>query len=116
MANQRLDGETRKLTVDDIKPGNVVRMTQSDGSFPPFSDTVILGVSRRPHEDFGQALAGHDDIKLARPFLYATLTETCCPSALVGIEEYQTTVDSLLGRFVLVTMSTGLAANFTQKP
>lgn len=116
MANQKLDGEMRKLKVEDIVPGAVVRMTQSDGSFPPFSDTVILGVSRPPHDDIGQVLAMHDEIKLARPYLYATLTETCCPSALVGIEEYKVTVDSLLTRFLLVTMSTGLAASFVQRP
>ena len=63
MANQKLDGEMRKLKVEDIVPGAVVRMTQSDGSFPPFSDTVILGVSRPPHDDIGQVLAMHDEIK-----------------------------------------------------
>ena len=110
------DGQTRPLTVDDIRPGHVIRMTQSDGSFPPFSDTVILGIARPPHDDLGQGLAGHDEIKLARPFLYASGTETCCPSSLTGVEEYKATVDSLLGRYVLVLTGSGKPHSFLQGP
>jgi hypothetical protein len=56
-----LDGHTRKATIEDIKPGVILRHVQSDGSVPPFSDSVVIA-------------KGHDDThwSVVRPYAYAT--------------------------------------------
>lgn len=94
------DGRSRKMTHDDIEPGVVVRMLNWDGTASPFSDTVIL------REEKGW-------VRLARPYIYATGTQTCAPSPLTGVEDYKVTVESLLERFHVVLMSTGKVSRHT---
>jgi len=114
------DGRTRPLTEQDLQPGVVIRHVEvieesekdSDGWWSPggplrlltspFSDCVILGV-----------IDGM--VRLARPYCYATSTETICPSPLMGCERFDVEVHSLLSARVpyhVVLMSTGEPAKY----
>lgn len=93
------DGKYRTMTVEDAQAGCIIRMIQrKDGDpipyFAPFSDTVILGV------DKGM-------VTLARPYLFASSTETCCPGALMGYERYDVRLEDLPKHYVLVLLDSG---------
>lgn len=111
MANQihETDGHLRAPAWADLVPGAVLRPVGKDGSQPAFSDCVVLGVD-----------LGRGTVKLARPFLYATLAGTACPSSLTGVEEWEVSLDRVLRQgpgfdYMLVTMSTGLAASMVTR-
>ncbi len=95
------DGSVRAIvSVEDIQPGYVIRSYEPDGSLTPFSDTVILS-HWRPE------LGEDQRIKLARPYLYATLWETCCESSLMGEETFTATYKNLVDLYKLVLKANG---------
>ena len=71
-------------------------LIHTNGSVAPFSDTIVLGHANA---------FGH--FKLARPYGYATLTETICQGHLLGAETYIAKFDVLKESFMLVLYSTG---------
>ena len=78
-------------SIDDLKPGTVIRRAYEDGSHSAFSDTVVLG---RGYDTFKGEYT--DDIKLARPYLYASGTETICQTPLTGVEQYSVSYKSIV--------------------
>ena len=80
---------------DEIVPGVLLRMVERDPEcLAPFSDSVVVSVK-------------DGNVKLARPYLYATLTETACPGWLTGVEEYTVPMSRVLSRFWLVAQDRG---------
>lgn len=91
------DGTMKKIEyIEDLVPGCVIRRVNDDGTIAPFSDTIVLG-----HAD------KYFYFKLARPYGYATLTETICQGHLLGAETYIAKFDVLKESFMLVLYSTG---------
>ena len=108
---QELDGQLRVAVLEDIRPGRILRMgscwpDESGGEWvsPSFSDNVVVRVWRN---EGGPLLA-----ELARPYLYAHLTNTAFPGVLTGCEKTIVNVDRLCdpSLYMLVLMSTGKPA------
>jgi len=94
------DGRMVTPKADQIVPGVVVRLEQSEGgTLSPFSDSVVLSVSK-------------DSVKLARPYLYATSVDTACPNWLMGTEKYEVSLSRLLECFLLVVNDRGTPHSF----
>jgi len=125
MSKYEVDGHTRTLTWDDLKPGNVVRMVRVvevpiDGgglatdlrevasSYP--DQTIVQVTSGDPH--------GTTWVRLARPYLYSTHDGTTAPGFLMGVEDYKVEGSRMVGPdslFRLVLLSTGEAARMAQE-
>lgn len=75
----RLDGHTRMVEVGDIQLGAIMRQLNSDGSSPPFSDSIITKVDG-------------DVVFLSRPYLYA---QRVTKSELSGVENFAVTISRL---------------------
>lgn len=96
------DGTLKRIeSPEELQPGTVIRWVNEDGTIAPFSDTVVLGKC--------QDASGNSSsfIKLARPFLYATLTETICQGCLTGVERYDAFFSQLQKHYMIVLDSTG---------
>ena len=95
------DGMMKKIeSFEELVPGSIIRRVNEDGTIAPFSDTLVLGKGSRCEEK-------NPSFKLARPYGYATLTETICQGCLVGYEKYEAYYLSLKESYMLVLMSTG---------
>jgi len=105
------DGATRPLKLEDIRPGVVIRHTNRFGDCSPFSDTVVLGDEPSRHGEGGPGW-----VKLARPYLYASSTETTCPTPLMGAEIYSAHATRLVEDFRLVLTSRGEPYIFISGP
>ena len=91
------DGTMKKIeSFAELVPGCVIRRVNDDGSVAPFSDTIVLGHANA---------FGH--FKLARPYGYATLTETICQGHLLGAETYVADFSVLKDHYMMVLYSTG---------
>ena len=91
------DGTMKKIeTIEELVPGCVIRRVNEDGSVAPFSDSIVLGHANT---------YGH--FKLARPYGYATLTETICQSHVLGAETYVAEFSALQEYYMIVLYSTG---------
>lgn len=125
MADQiyKTDGHLHEATADDIRKGNVLRPVQSEGTTYAFGDTVIVDVYFKDRH--GHRLSSVDSekvqyktlyAKLARPYCFVSGAETCCPSVLTGVEQFEVEASRLHGPdspYRLVVQSTGKAANYT---
>lgn len=88
------DGRMHRIdTPDELVAGCIVRRTNPDGTIEPFSDSIILGIGS--HE-------GEVSYKLARPYGYASGTETCCQTPLVWAETYEVYFSLLQETHVIV--------------
>lgn len=95
------DGMTKKIeSFEELIPGSIIRAVNSDGTIAPFSDTLVLGKGRLSEEK-------NPSFKLARPYGYATMTETCCPTPMVWAETYEAYFSVLKETHMLVLKSTG---------
>lgn len=83
---------------DQLVAGCIVRRTNPDGTIEPFSDAIILGRGRCSEEK-------NPSYKIARPYGYATGTETCCQTPLVWAETYEAYFNSLKSTHVIVCNS-----------
>lgn len=106
------DGHVRAITLDDVKPGVVLREVSrvpgyEDGAIvPAFADAVVLKVDP---DASGRADA---TVTLARPYLYATGVGTTSPTALVGFEKVEVQLSRLVREdsiYMLVVGSRGQA-------
>lgn len=111
-----LDGHVRQITVDDVKPGVVLREVSrkagyADGEIvPPFADAVVLKVDPDP--------SGKPDatVVLARPYLYASNVGTTSPTALLGFEKFEVQLSRLVREdsiYMLVVGSRGQSFKYT---
>jgi hypothetical protein len=96
-----VDGNVRKIISDkDIQPGYIVRHLNMDGTSDSFADAMIVSKS-----------TGHQseilNVKLARPYLFSHLSETCCAGFLAGVEEYTVSYQRLVETHVIVVGETG---------
>jgi hypothetical protein len=82
------------ITDQVLEPGTIVRMVNADGTMEPFSDCVILKVTK----------AGPGTPRtytLARPYAMATSTSTSSPSPLTGVETFEVNDVKLARAFVI---------------
>lgn len=100
----KTDGRTFRVERDDVQPGAVLRMVQSDGSSAPFSDCVVLDVF--PVDKHGERLGPPGLLNdwpegavlrasLARPYARAFGAEAG-PVALTGCEEFTVDVERMV--------------------
>lgn len=101
------DGATRKLEAEDIEPGIVIR-SGSDSFLHSFADTIVLGWAEQKKLPHGRTMARY--VKIARPYAYITLVDTTCPAVLMGVEQFEISVDSLCRYYRIVLMSDGKPA------
>ena len=95
--NTEHDGEIRVMTWDDIQPGHVVRestqIPMSCGTHythPTFADAVIVSVGADDKGAFTQ-------VRLVRPYLYATGAGTACRGWTMGVEDFTVEGVKLIG-------------------
>ena len=97
------DGITKKFeSRNDVSIGQVVRMINSDGTVAPFSDALVLSYDEKM-----------DSYHLARPYGFASGTETSGPTPLLGCESYEVPWASLKEHAVSVLTSRGLPYKMT---
>lgn len=105
----KCDGHVREISVDDLKPGAVLRMIEKEVGFKdgevvaPFMDFVVLKVEN------AQA-------RIARPYVFASGVGTTSPTALVGLNEMLVEVSRLVGpasQFRVVTQARGHGFEYT---
>jgi hypothetical protein len=65
------------LALSELRPGMVVRADWSELD-EGFEDMTVI--ANDPENRM---------VTFARPYLYATSVETCCPNYLVGVEKFQ---------------------------
>lgn len=100
----KTDGQTFRPEESDLVPGSVLRMVSEDGTFAPFSDFVVLAVrwvdkaGVRVNDSDADTAYDRREVVMARPYLYATLTCTTCPSKLLGSEELRVDVSRATGK------------------
>jgi hypothetical protein len=83
--------------VEQLKPGHVIRAYNSDGTLEPFSDCVILKVNKE-----------WNHITFARPYLFASSTDTMCVTPLTGVETVRdVSFERLASRYVQVCNERG---------
>lgn len=126
MSNQvyGCDGHLHEITAEDLKKGNVLRSLESEpGAHHSFADAIVVDVYFKDHN--GGRIASHEAerfakkdlyVNVARPYAFVSGADTCCPSVLTGVEQFEIPASRLTGpdsRYRLVVQSTGLAANHT---
>ena len=114
----KCDGNMRRMTMDDVRPGVVIRMTNCEpltsaltncehenyDVFGPWSDTLIVNVSS---DECGVFWA-----RLVRPYVYADGKGTYCRSWKMGMEDFKVEASRILESYQVVLMSTGDPACF----
>ncbi len=98
------DGKTRNASLEDIRPGVVLREVNDDGTTPPFGDSLVVRID----SDF----QGNKSIRLSRPFTRINMHGI---PTLVE-EKYEIPLDYLLSqrsRLKLVIMDRGNPANYS---
>jgi hypothetical protein len=90
------DGNIRIMTWDDIQPGHVLReSTQVPAScgdhhiHPTFSDAIIVDATPDDKGDL--------QVRLVRPYLYATGAGTTCRNWMMGVEDFKVPGSKLIG-------------------
>lgn len=84
------DGHLRPVMESDLVPGTVIRFVNSDGTSPPFDDSIVVDVDG-------------DLVKLVRPYVFAHLR-----SYLAGQETFSVSQVSLLnGSYRTVLLASG---------
>ena len=79
-------GEALTTDSQTFEAGDVIRMVGRTAV--PFSDQVILGFNEDSRCTWW--------CKLARPYVYASLTGTTCPTPLMGCETYVIAASALI--------------------
>jgi hypothetical protein len=110
------DGNTRKLTAEDVRIGHIVRMVDHEpvqdsptprAAIPAWSDCLIAKIDSEK--------SGAIMVHLVRPYMYAENTDTACPTWSVGFEQFKVDVFRLLdSKYQLVLMSTGEPAKMAR--
>lgn len=85
------------LEANGFKVGDVVRMKCEDNGLNAWADCLILGFATDKNHDTW--------VKLARPYCYVSCAGSTSPGVLTGVEEYETTANSLTTNFVRVGAS-----------
>lgn len=102
-----LDGQFKRITeADDLEPGMVVREMHDDATVPPFGDSVVL--KRIDNKEWGKTC-----FVIARPYVFASSTQTTCPVPLLGCETFEILFDGLRDRYVLILNSRGIPFKHT---
>jgi len=76
----------------NIQPGNIIRHNLDIQSNVPFSDMIVLKQLE-------------DEYEVVRPYGFASGTQTCCSSCLVGYESIKISKKSLILNFSVLLNS-----------
>ncbi len=133
--NYMTDGHTASVAPYLVVPGTILRrVSNSEGTTPPFSDTVVTGILTVDKQGYHRSYPSLEEaisaaglrldgtgvttvgptgeqviVHLARPYLYAN-TIGICVGHLAGCEVHSTSADVLIRHYKVVLMSTGKAS------
>ncbi len=95
------DGVSRQVTPEDLHVDNrglVLRSVQEDGTVTAFADSVVVDVYKSRGDTY---------VKLARPFIAVSNSDTSCPSVMTGVEEHSVPLDHCCRYYHVVLVTTG---------
>lgn len=93
MSKFTCDGNLRVATMEDIKPGVLLRRVNSDGSTPPFSDVVVM----KTYIDHGEPR-----FDVGRPFAFSHYG-----GELHGVEKITYLGEKSLTNYHLILLASG---------
>ena len=115
MPRYKCDGNVRVITLEDLRPGHVLRETSvehvdvglsstcSTEVYPTYSDSTIVDISADDR--------GLTQVRLVRPFLYSTGVGTTSKHWLMGVEDIKVEASRLVGEksiYRIVLLASGL--------
>lgn len=116
----KTDGRLFPVAPEDLVRGVVLCTLDHEDGTAPFSDCVVVdifdtdssGRKTTALDVKNGAKAVYRMVRLARPYIYVSSAETCCPSVLQGFEQYDVLYDAIIdrdSRFRVRVQSTGKA-------